>query len=1257
MTKPFQVETSDINGLNAIQLTQLLKILLHAEAHNFGIVQRSVEVALNITTGDGGEDGRISWQGSPEFTDYIPNKNTLFQNKATKMAPKAYGQELLTKARKNNPPTVKKEVDDMLSNGGSYIVFTTQELNTKQKKDRLKAMRETFVKYDKSYAKDCDLHIYDASQIAGWVNRYLPAIVSVLHWIGRPIERGLKSYNLWQEYPDLSLYPFVEVDSRSNLVTTLKNELLKPRSCCRIIGLSGLGKTRTAFQIFYQDEVTKNLLVYVDANHCSRIDALISDWISLNYQAILVVDNCEYRLHESLVREISRENSQISLLSIDYNFEQVSQKTLVKKLEPMADDELLSLLKPRYKGLLPDLERIVRFAQGFPQMAVLLAQARLNEDPRVGELTEDELANKLLWKRDEAENKEHLKILQICSLFDSFGIEDEVQYELEYISELANLDINIVYECIQKYSERGIIDRRGRFGQVVPKPLAIRLAGQWWKNARQEKQRKLLNEIPEGMVGSFCSQVEKMSFHSNVKNLTEQLYGSQAPFGQAEVILSKRGSRLFCAFVSVNPEATATALNRTLCEMNYQQLLEINGDTRRHLIWGLERLYFHADLFMESAWCLLLLASAENESWSNNATGIFKQLFSVYLSGTASEPAIRLRLLKQALNSNQQEIDMVIIEALKQAIDIPGNGGIRTIGAEYQGMKAPLEEWKPSIWQEVFDYWQEAFDLLISMLNRGEAQQEKVLDYIGSSLRGFVRIGQIEMTDSVVRRIVCSHGRYWPAALNSIKIILKYDSNNLKELHLKVLNSWLDLLSIDNAELQEKLKIIVTNPPWENLQDENGNYVDIAAENSRKLASRFIGNITNLFPHLDLLLKGEQKQAYAFGKQLSFDLEDPNDLINISLERFINIKEANPNLILGMYRGLYEKSPSTWQRYIDNLLSDKYLMTLFPEFIRTGSIQKHHLSKLLELIENDILPSHKANVISYGGAINDLAPETIIDFCIKLSKIDDIAVWSALDIIFMYCFRNEEKINSIRDAIKILVTSVSLYESQIENFNSLYQWNDLIEILFKVPDEELAIKVSDQLITASQYGFNYSHLWDYMIPLLLKMMQKYGDILWPKFSAVIVEAEGNKLYWLQQLFKRKEDIVNPMPSVLSVLPVESVLSWCNRYPNLAPIFAAHCIDILEMKDGVQTPSSLFVSLVEAFGNDDHVSSALAANIGTRTGWGSLVPYLEVDKAALIPLLDHQNSNVRVWVKKYISYINKQIDNESKLDEENDLRFS
>lgn len=87
MTRPFNVQSGDINSLNDVQLTQLLKELLHAEAFRFGLAQNTVEVALNITTGDGGEDGRISWKDGPESTDYIPNRLTLFQNKATDMVP------------------------------------------------------------------------------------------------------------------------------------------------------------------------------------------------------------------------------------------------------------------------------------------------------------------------------------------------------------------------------------------------------------------------------------------------------------------------------------------------------------------------------------------------------------------------------------------------------------------------------------------------------------------------------------------------------------------------------------------------------------------------------------------------------------------------------------------------------------------------------------------------------------------------------------------------------------------------------------------------------------------------------------------------------------------------------------------------------------------------------------------------------------------------------------------------------------------
>ncbi|MEX2411994.1 MAG: hypothetical protein WD607_11635, partial [Candidatus Paceibacterota bacterium] len=55
------------------------------------------------------------------------------------------------------------------------------------------------------------------------------------------------------------------------------------------------------------------------------------------------------------------------------------------------------------------------------------------------------------------------------------------------------------------------------------------------------------------------------------------------------------------------------------------------------------------------------------------------------------------------------------------------------------------------------------------------------------------------------------------------------------------------------------------------------------------------------------------------------------------------------------------------------------------------------------------------------------------------------------------------------------------------------------------------------------------------------------------------------------------------------------------------------------------------------------------------GWtGSLVPYLESDKAAFETLLDHRNSNVRLWIKDQISDINRRISQEKTRDQERDI---
>lgn len=1246
MAKPFKVESGDINKLNDVQLTQLLKELLHAEAFRFGIAQRAVEVALNIITGDGGEDGRISWKDGPDSTDYIPNRLSLFQNKATDMGPAAYAKEVIT-----DKGLVKPIVDQVLSEGGSYIVFTTQELNSKQKQARIKKVRDSFLGAGKKYAESCDLRIYDASQIAGWVNLYVSAVVAVQHWSGRPVERGLKTYELWSEHEELARLPFASVTSRHEIIETLKAGLSVPKNCFRMIGLSGLGKTRTAFQVFSESEELRSLVVYVDANHAPNIDSLIADWVTLGYEAIVVVDNCEYRLHERLAKEIRREGSKIRLLTLDYNFDSIAAPTICFRLQQMTDDELFQLLSPVYENVLSDLKRIVEFAQGFPQMAVLLAEARLNEDPKIGSLTEDELASKLLWKRNEAENPECLKILQVCSLFDVFGVEKEVECQLRYIADTVGIHLDDVYGCIQEYSSRGLIDRRGRFGQVVPKPLAIRLAGQWWTKSREEKQRGLINSIPEGMIEGFCNQIEKMDFHSDVKLLTEKLCGPQGPFGQAEVILSERGSRFFRAFVNVNPDATSAAIFRILTSLSHDQLLSIEGEVRRNLVWGLEKLCFHAELFMEASWSMLLLASAENELWSNNATGMFSQLFCINLSGTAASPDTRFALLRQAMDMKQVEVDMVLLNALEQAIRT--TGGSRTVGAEYQGTKAPLEEWRPKIWQEVFDYWQSAFDLYLEMIDRGEKQRAKVLIDIGHSIRGFVGIGRIDMLDVAIKRIVDSNGRYWPAALESIKSAFEYDSEKLEKTAINALDSWMKLLSPEGAGLLEKLKIIVISPPREHKLEGVG-YVDVAAENARKFAVEVASHVDELYSYIDLLLQGEQRQSQSFGYQLVLELADESELLKLSLSRLSESSKANSNFVFGLYLGLYEKSPKIWQEYIDIISSDERLAKFYPELVRSGDIEAQHLNKLIELISSGLIPANGANILSYGGVTSGLAPEVISDFCVRLSALGDEAAWTALNVMFMYCFGKMNLVDAVRTSVKLLVLAIPLHKKHSVAYADLHGWCELVEALFKERDEQLAVEISRRLIGSCRIGFNHNDLWSYIKPLLMEIVRQYGDLLWPIFGEAISSAKGMELYWLQKLLDRENSVSSQLPSIVSAFPSGKVISWCYENPESGPRFIAACINIFEVRDGLQFPSELFVTLLEGFGSDKRIANALNANMASR-GWsGSLVPYLEADKLALTPLLQHKSGNVRKWIREYVASIDYQIARELSMEAERDL---
>jgi hypothetical protein len=119
-------------------------------------------------------------------------------------------------------------------------------------------------------------------------------------------------------------------------------------------------------------------------------------------------------------------------------------------------------------------------------------------------------------------------------------------------------------------------------------------------------------------------------------------------------------------------------------------------DGRREIIHSLEKIAVWRELFCGAARLLLLLAAAENETWANNATGVFAEMFSNgpgRVSPTEAPPRERLAVLQEAITSLSTEERRVALRAIDVALKV--NAVTRVLGTERQGLRREAQLWMP----------------------------------------------------------------------------------------------------------------------------------------------------------------------------------------------------------------------------------------------------------------------------------------------------------------------------------------------------------------------------------------------------------------------------------------------------------------------------------------------------------------------------------------------------------------------------------
>jgi hypothetical protein len=1050
-------------------------------------------------------------------------------------------------------------------------------------------------------------------------------------------------------------YLFVADTIRANALESLKRSLKTTGKIIRITGLSGLGKSRLILEyIKCEEEIEEeNVLVYKASSHEGEIRTNVRQAIRDGAFGLIVIEHCSTSLHDYLAVEIANHESKLRIITVNYYDDQVTSSPYIHLVE-LDDNSVTELIKP----VLPQyddsqLNRIVQFVEGFPLLAILIAERFRDEGVLSAELTERDFAEKLVNGEGNL-SSEHNRILQVCSLFDVFGIEADGIEQADFIINLAKTDRQSFGEVINKFEQNRIINKVGRYARVVPKPLAVHLASIWWDNNIHDELENLITTLPESLIPSFCAQVKYLDSSKKVREFVNKLCETCSPFGQAELLLSTKGSRLFRALVEVNSNATCNLLYWTMKQLSDEEIAIITNDVRSNLVWALEMLVFHKSCFEKASWCLFKLAQFETEGFSNNATGQFTQLFRWQLSGTEADFNQRLSVLNKCISLNNKNADLVIIEAIKVAIS--PRGGSRIIGAEFQGTKPEMKEWRPKIWQDIFDYWNVLFGLLLDFAKK-EGLADLVKNAFGHEIRDLIRYEQLDSLDTFISQIVSLSGKYWPAASQSITHALHYDIKGLSEKQIDMLNKWEALLSPDPDNLEERLKLIVLDPSREHVKDEEDNYIDVAAEEAISIAQELKTNLVQFIPFFDLLFNfPEQKQSWVFAKVLASESEEENDLLLPMLDYLRVNKSLRTKFLSGFLVGLHEKDFDKWTETILLIADDEQLQEYYPEAISTGKLNADHLDRFIELIDSGILSSYSASTLVYGRATEHLTESEIAGFCLRLSKLDATAVWVALENINMYMFgRKDYDYNILKPVLANLVLSVSFKKEDKSRHSGGYHWLKSATRLLDSEGHEFALKLSEHLISeVANSDIDYSDLWDYLHKALHKAFELHGELIWPAVENRFIDGKGLNKYRLVELLGSGKESREKTNSIFTLLNEKSVIDWCENEKAL--LIVARSLSMFDASGDKKTINSLLVQLIANYGDNISFLSELSSNFHSRSWSGSLIPYLESDKAIILPLIQHGNKNVCNWATEFCDMIDRLIKTESERDaEENMLR--
>lgn len=690
---PFDITADRIEGLGP-RFTEFINRLLQVEAKSHGLAGHLLTVNIKETTRDGGVDAATR---DAERTDWLPVGNTAWQFKRSGLGATGCANEL-------GGATWAHE---FLRNGGSYVIAIGAALPDDHVEERRLKVAEKAIELNLIAADDRErVRVYDANAIARWASRFPSLAISQV--AGGPGSVAIDFESWSGKFPYQAHWT---PDPAREIATKTLRERITSAGVVeiRIQGDSGIGKTRLVLEALRDDRLSP-LVAYVDDER-SVGGELLEHLIEDGRRAILVVDECPAERHIKLVQKLPADPA-IKLVTIG-DSGAAATRTPIISVEPMPDASTDEFLKFNYQQLSSEARRFITDnGQGNMRWTIVLAErVASTPDPQAADLIArndiEQFVTTLLPEGTD------FFFATVLALFERVGWERDLRPQLGTLADFAGATIAEMESVGLALQQRGLLLQQGRYRAVAPHPLAVFLAADAWRTNGSRIITELLPNLDEGMALGLFGRVAHLGRFEPARSVLPALLSTDGPFASLEQIETTGLAKLLTPLAVVLPDEMGLHLSE-LIEASSVDQLRAQTASRRDLVWTLEKLVWHRRTFEVAANALLKLALAENETYGNNATGTWVELFGTMLPGTAAVPAQRVEYLAQVARDPRVDVRLRAIEGIARAL-VARHESIMVSG-EVQGGVLVEPRGTPATYGEAGEYRRSAISLLASLL-------------------------------------------------------------------------------------------------------------------------------------------------------------------------------------------------------------------------------------------------------------------------------------------------------------------------------------------------------------------------------------------------------------------------------------------------------------------------------------------------------------------------------------------------------------